>query len=99
MSDVDREIGKLKAQIAKLEARLNQQSTVLSRAMKTGRGCDETLMQFIDLHRSYIDEAFDHITNLERKVFPNLPRDMAALRKVIGDSKGSPLNPLDRRKK
>src|ERR1700684_40174 len=99
MTDSAHEIEKLKAQIKVLEGRLDKMSTESTRGQNAARECDEALKKFIDLHRRYIDEAFDRIMNIEVKIFPNLLRDINQVHDIIGDGEDKAINPLDHRKK
>ena len=99
MTDNAHEIEKLKAQIKVLEGRLDKMNAESTRGHKAGMECDEALKKFIDLHRRYIDEAFDRIMNIEVKIFPNLLRDINQVHDIIGDGEDKSINPLDHRKK
>jgi hypothetical protein len=99
MVDDSQEIAKLKAQIAKLDARVEELSSVLSRRMNTSMGMDQLLKQHLNLHDADLAQAFERIFNLEVKVFPNLVRDMDQLYRVIGETPDKKPNPLDQRKK
>jgi molecular chaperone GrpE (heat shock protein) len=86
------------AEIARLEARIEDLSSGLTRLAKVAREYDELLSRQSNMIEKSVEDAFARIVNLELKVFPNLAGDIDRLHGIIGDGDNKAYNPLDRRK-
>lgn len=95
MDTSDNKIKLLEERVSILEVRLEKLTDKHQRDIKALLGCDDIQGKNGKIIWAELEDAFQRIMNIELKLFPQLPKAIRHLRKLIGDGEGKAYNPLD----
>jgi len=91
-------IKELLDRIAGLESAIEALALKLNKEIKHNEQMDRLNTLLRKMTEDDVVDAFERITNIEFKIFPNLARDIRDLHRIIGWSDDNAWNPLDKRK-